>query len=44
MNAGGYMLYWQAASQTRPLVGKMAMDFISAPGNLFLAFFFFCLT
>ena len=37
-NAGGYMSYWHAASQMRPLVGKMAMDFVSAPGDLCLGF------
>ena len=40
-NAKGYMAYWHAASQTCPLVAKMAMDFVSAPGNLCLLFFFF---
>jgi hypothetical protein len=37
-NAGGYMAYWHAALQSRPLVAKMAMDFVSAPGNLCLVF------
>jgi len=34
-NAGGYMAYWYAAVQMRPMVAKMAMDFVSAPGNLY---------
>jgi len=32
-NAHGYMAYWHAASQTCPMVAKMALDFVSAPGN-----------
>ena len=36
-NVHGYMAYWFAASQTCPIVAKMAMDFVSTPGDLFLA-------
>jgi len=31
------MAYWYAASQVRPVVAKMAMDFVSAPGESCLA-------
>lgn len=31
--AGGYMKYWNRATEHRPRVGKMGLDFCSAPGQ-----------
>jgi hypothetical protein len=32
--AGGVLLYWEKALQTRPCLARMALDFLSAPGEL----------
>ena len=31
--AGGYMKYWNRATEHRPRVGKMGLDFCLAPGQ-----------
>ena len=31
--AGGYMKYWNQATEHQPHVGKMGLDFCSAPGQ-----------
>lgn len=36
--AKGPLLYWEAALQTRPRLARMALDFLSAPGQYFLSF------
>ena len=32
-HAGGPLLYWEAALPTRPRLARMALDFLSAPGE-----------
>ena len=32
-NSGGYLKYWNNLLQSRPSIARMALDFISAPGN-----------
>lgn len=34
--SGGYLAYWEAALVSRPMVARMALDYISAPGMLFI--------
>ena len=38
--AGGVMKYWDRATQHRPQVAKMGLDFCSAPGD-FHCFYFY---
>ena len=33
LHAKGPLLYWEAALQTRPRLARMALDFLSAPGQ-----------
>jgi hypothetical protein len=32
--AGGVLKYWEQALPSRPRVARMALDFLSAPGNI----------
>ena len=33
LHARGPMLYWETALKTRPRLARMALDFLSAPGQ-----------
>lgn len=35
-DAGGYMAYWEKASVWQPQLARMAIDFLSAPGIIYV--------
>ncbi|KDQ06944.1 hypothetical protein BOTBODRAFT_120729, partial [Botryobasidium botryosum FD-172 SS1] len=35
-DGGGYLAYWERARERRPKLSQMALDFLSAPGRLYL--------